>query len=279
MQNYQTEMADLQQRGITETQNLVKKGSDVYQKKYRNIRLQDKSIDFNAKGDMVQKSQQGISFFELKPEYFLPNQGGYDIKFAAGSTLPISESLMQSKATEMYDRLIQLALAGVGYDPMKLGDLLLKVNHFSPSDFHSQKQAQGQQEDTARIQMSIDLASTENNLMMQGKQVPPTPYASAIHTKVHVAFTGSSQFQALSKDDPKVQIMLDHITGELAAQQQRGGQDPNQPPAEGAPGQGQPAPAQGQMPPNQASQQPSSNTMGNIIPAQVTGGGQTPPGV
>ena len=269
---YEAEIAELEARGIKETRNLVKTGKDLFKKSFRTIRMEDKEIDFDEKGSMLEKNKPGVNFFELKPEYFMPNEGGYDIKFSAGSTLPISEPLMQSKATEMYDRLIQLAIGGVGYDPVKLGDLLLKVNHFNPSDFHVQQQAEG--EDTARIQNAIELASIENNIMMEtGAPVPQaangTPYAPALHTRVHIEFTSSEPFQALEKTNPRVQIMIDHIVGEIAAQSTRAGQE--------TPGQGQGTPGgNGIAPPQQS---PVGGTMQDIAPGQITGGGQAPPAI
>ena len=140
---------------------------------------------------------------------------------------------------------------------MKLGDLLLEVNHYNPDDFHSQNE--GQQQDTARLQMSIDLANTENSLIMQGKVVSATPYASPIHTKVHVEFTSSPTFQQLTKDDPRMQVMLDHITGEIAAQQSRTGQQRQSQ-------NGQVGPST-QTPPN-----PMTNQ--NVMPNRIFGGEQ-----
>ena len=49
---------------------------------------------------------------------------------------------MQTKVTEMYDRLIQLALAGAGkLDAEKLADALLRVNDFDPAEFKIDEEA------------------------------------------------------------------------------------------------------------------------------------------
>jgi len=63
----------------------------------------------------------------------------------------------------------------------------------------------------------------ENQQIMQGKPTPPTPYSSPAHTQIHVEFTKSEAFQALGSNDPRVDIMTDHITGEAMAQEQRAG--------------------------------------------------------
>src|SRR6185369_12783198 len=79
-----------------------------------------------------------------------------------------------------------------------------------------------QDDQQARLEISVELANTENNLMMRGKEVPPTAYQPAAHTLIHVKFTSSPTFQNLKKDDPIVKNFIEHITGEIAAQQDRG---------------------------------------------------------
>ena len=147
---------------------------------------------------------------------------------------------MQTKTQEMYDRLIQLALQGVGYDPIKLGDALLRINKYNPSDF--KKELPVKTETEARLEIQIELANQENKLIMQGQAVGGTPYIGPIHTSVHVQFMSSEGFQALPSTDPRVQLMTQHIMEELSAQSSRGG---TMPMVEGTPGGGS---APGQMP-------------------------------
>lgn len=268
-QQYKEQVAQLKSQGL-----LIDQNGDKFKKSYRNIRLKDKTINFDANGNPVEGKAKGFTFFDLKPEYFMPvARGGFDIRISAGSTLPISKPLQQSKAAEMYDRLIQLALAKVGYDPIKLGDLLLTVNDYNPEDFHIQQASQGDSE--ARMQMLVDLANTENQLMMKGQSIPPTPYSSPVHTRIHVAFTASPQFQNLDRSNPIVQTFMDHITGEIAAQQQRQGAAPGgADTASGVQGNGQPTPPMGPQPGAGAPTPPS-----NTLPAMIQGGSQAPAGI
>jgi hypothetical protein len=221
-QEFKTQCQDLEAKGLLHKDEATGK---AYKKNYREIRIQGSELVPGPTGEIKQQSLQdnsSYSFFGLHPDYFLPKRGGFDIKFAAGSTLPISKPLMQTKATELYDRLIQLALGVPNtYDPKKLGDMLIRVNDQNPSDLYSDQQLQQQNDAQQRIQMAIELANTENNLIMQGKAIPSTPYAPEAHTMVHVNLTKSANFQALGKDSPIVQNMIEHITGEVAAQQQR----------------------------------------------------------
>lgn len=279
-QQFQQEIAELQQKGLTdpqaESKNFKMMDGELYKKKYREMRLDNKELTPDASGNFQEKSIQGYSFFGLNPEYFLPARGGFDIKFAAGSTIPISKPLLQSKASEMYDRLIQLALGVPGtYDPKKLGDMLIRVNDMNPADLSAEQQQAPQDEGQARVQMAIELANTENNLMIRGKEIPPTAYAPVAHTLIHVKFTSSPAFQQLDKNDPRVKIFTDHITGEIAAQQERANGTVSAPIDQS--GGGAPAPAGGAVPGAQAV--PQNPQMGDVMPGRMMGGGDVPPAV
>ena len=238
---FQNQMKELEERGLIE-----RKEEGLFRKKFKEIRLEGKEVNIDKGEPSVVDSTSEFNFFELKPDYFLPHKGGFDIKIAAGSTLPISKPLMQSKTQEMYDRLIQLALAGVGYDPVKLGDALLRINDYNPSDF--KKELPTKTESEARLEIQVELANQENKLMMEGQQIPGTAYVGPIHTAMHVEFTSSESFQALQGTDPRVEIFKTHIVEELAAQQGReGGAAPQL--GEGAPSAGLGQGPAGALPP------------------------------
>jgi hypothetical protein len=264
---------------------------------YSKIPIKGKEINFDENGNMQESSTNGITFFELRPEYYRPiSRGGYIIRYEAGSTLPISKPLMQSKTAEMYDRLIQIALGVPNtYDPLKLGDALLKVNDFNPTEFHTDNQNQNSAMD-ARMQKLIDMAVQENKLMMSGKNVPSTPFANQAHTQIHNEFMASPQFQALKKDNPIVKIFTDHVVGEIAAENQRAGlgNPPqnqnamnNQPQGQQPQvSQGPQGPQGGNLPPRpqtmQSNQGPTANMGGNpmmtnMMPNLIQGGAQVPP--
>lgn len=216
-EEFKVEMEKLRAAGLIEESN-----GQVFQKKFREIPLTGKEFTTDETGQpTIQDSASAYSFFELKPEYFLPKASGYNIKIISGSTLPVSKALLQSRAQEAFDRLLPVAQLFQGtYDPKKLGnELVLKPLDINPKDVEVDQPMQNEAD--KRAVMLVQLATQENQMMNQGKPVPPTPYSSASHTAVHVEFTGSPTFQQLQPTDPRVQIFTDHVTGELLAQQQR----------------------------------------------------------
>src|SRR3990170_120860 len=211
-QDFEKKIEELKAKGVLEEM-----GGDFYQKSYKNIKVKDKKLDFDERGQVKEVPYKGYTFFEAKPEFFIPAvRGGFDIKFSAGPTLPPSIPLMQSKTVELYDRLIQ----NPGFDPIKLGDLLLTVHDRDPDALHAQP-AEGEDTESGGLQMQIELAMRENQMLTQGQEVPPTEYASPAHSRIHIEFMGSDQVPS----DPQIlQNFSNHVMPELMAQAHRGGQ-------------------------------------------------------
>lgn len=202
--------------------SIVLNDGQLFKKKYREIRLENIAIDFDGQGNPIDTPQDGYSFFELKPEFFMPvARGGYDVKFEAGSNIQLSKPLMQQKNLEAYDRISQVALTVPdSYDIVKLTDkLVLESYDINPSTVKPKQQ--GQSDTEQRIAMLIDMAGMENNQMMKGIESSPTPYANPAHTRVHLEFMQSDAFQQLPNDSPIIQIFTNHIMGEIAAQEGR----------------------------------------------------------
>jgi|CXWL01.1.fsa_nt_gi hypothetical protein len=265
---YQAEIARLKAKNL-----LLEDGGEMYRKKYRDLRLENKMLDFNSKGNVVETPTKGYTFFEALPDTFVPlARGGFDIKFEAGATLPVSKPLQQTKASEMYDRLIM----NKAFDPQKLGDLLLDVNDYDPDDYHVQSEgdAQGtEQGDADQANQLIKLAMDENKMMSQGQEIPPTPMSSPAHTRLHIAFLQSDQ----GPKDPKVlQLFANHVMGELTAQSQRQGMG-------GEAGAGDAA--TGAVTANESGEglrqgtgagKSTAPTLSDLVPNQVSGGGNMP---
>lgn len=213
---FKVQMSEMEAQGLIETID-----GEKFKKSFRQIRIPEKEIVFDEKGVTKEQTKAGVSFFELKPEYFMPvASGGYDIRFEAGSTLPVSKGLMKTEANELFDRLSQVALAIPGtYDIMKLGDDLILGNDKHPDDYHAEKQV----DNNARLALLLDLANMENQQIMRGVKVTPLAYSSPAHTQIHVEFSKSEAFQALPANDPRIDVMVDVVTGEAMAQNQRAG--------------------------------------------------------
>jgi hypothetical protein len=274
-QTYKDAVTELQGKGLLEVVD-----GENYKKTYKEIRLDNKDLTPDSKGNMQEKTIQGYSFFGLQPEYFLPARGGFDIKYAAGSSLPISKPLLKQEANELYDRLLPLAMQVPGtYDPKKIGDMIIVANDKNPADLAADQSNEVDDADQ-RLRMAIELASTENQLMVNGKEIPPTAYAPVAHTMLHVQFTKSPAFQGLPQKDPRVQMFIDHITGELAAQQERGNSGLSTQGTGTVGPDGQPT-ATGEdgsiIPTDQAmSQNGGDRRMNAIMPDKIQGGGQVP---
>lgn len=272
-QQFEGEMNDLKAKGLIE--NI--EGQD-YIKQYRQIRTENVELTTDARGKPKEKPNMGFHFFDLKPEYFMPvASGGYDIKFEAGSTLPVSKTLMRDEAKDLWDRVSQVALAvPQSYDIVKLTDeLLIKPFERNPNDL----KAEQVQEDNTRQAMLLDMAEMENKQMSQGQPVESTPYASTGHTQVHIEYTGSDEFKALAAGNPQIaKIFTDHIMGEYFAQQQRQGAVPGQE-GEMAGATGAGGTAASLVPGSQPSPQPATAGGGNkslsgTLTGKIQGGGQ-----
>lgn len=201
--------------------NLVETKTGAYQKKYRNIRLKDTAIDMSG-GMMKEIPAKGYTFFEAKPDFFLPTHGGFDIRYEATSDIPLSKPLMIQQKSEMYDRLAN----NPQVDPWVLAKRYLETNDEIPDDFKMKQQGQDADvptPDSEMLQQLVELAGQENEQMMAGNQVPPTPYSSPAHTEIHIEFMNGEDFKKFA-DEETVQNFSDHITGELMAQGARGGQ-------------------------------------------------------
>jgi hypothetical protein len=276
-EEYRKEVQEAQQQGL-----LVNQDGNNFKAKYKQIRLKGKQLMPDASGNIVEQPAQGYTFFNMKPETFMPvAEGGFDIRFEAGSTMPVSKPLLAKQTQDAVAQLMPLASAGIGYDPVKLGDALLKSLNQDPEDFHKDE-APEQGIEQARQDMQINLASQENQTVAKGGNIPPmgTPYAGAAHTMIHIAFLRSPQGKTMPMN--LFGELTKHIMGEITMQEARGTGGvasllgKGQPSTPNQPGQGG-VPPQANVPPAS----PPSSTPFNIganlsMPAMVTGGENTP---
>lgn len=267
-EKYQSKVASAASKG-----SLISQGGEDYEAKYRNIRIKDKKLNYDAGTGIVEEQpNKGFTFFEATPDTFLPVYGGYDIRYKATSSIPISKPLKQQKVMEMYDRLAP----NPTIDPWKLAEAVLKEMEFDPDEFKVQPKEQ-QNPEAQNLQKLVDLAGIENGEMLNGKEIGPTPYSNPVHTEIHIKFMRSKQFKEdVPPNSPILQIFANHVTGEIAAQQARGG---GQLPEAGQPV-GSPDMA-GEVPPE--FQQPPENgqnaEMAATMPGMAQGGGEMPTGM
>lgn len=255
---YKKKVAKLAANGMLEVRD-----GEMFEKRFRQITLKDKELVPNEKGEIISRKKPGINFFEAKPEFYMPSTSGYDVKFESGPELPVSKPLMQTKVQEMFDRLMPLAASGnSAYDPDKIADALVDINGFNPEEFKKEEAVEDEMIQENRLQMLIDLAGQENKLVSTGEAIPEfgTPFASPQHTEIHIAFLRSDVMKNVPQD--VYQALVKHIVGELMAQEQRAGGQPQQGGQPGLP------------------ESTSGIGQGNqdILPARIEGGNQVPTG-
>lgn len=280
---YQAACDKLKQQGLlyTDDQGNNKKMS------YRSIPIKGKKLGMGLDGQMSEEKAPGYTFFDLKPDYYIPQRGGYWFRFESGENLDVSKPLMQQKNLELFDRFSQIALKIPNtYDIVKLGDMILEDYDKNPDDYKPDQEG-GQTDEVQQTQMLAQLAEMENNQMIGGQDVPATAYADQGHTQIHIAFMKGKQFQALDNKSPIIKIFTTHVMGEIMAQEARkqGGAT--------APQQSQAQPAGG--PPQQPPEQPKVSVsvkadaatqagqellkdIGILPPDQPPQGQQPPPG-
>lgn len=243
---------------------LVKVDGKSFKKSFRSIRLQDQALNQTPAGPTIQPAK-GTTFFPAEPKFYLPTHGGYDIRYKATSEIPISKPLEQQKADEMYDRLV----TNQAVDQWKLAEFLIKSRSKNPDDFRAQPQGQPQDQGVS-LQKMVDLAGMENQEMISGKEIGPTPYASPVHTEMHIEYMKSEDFKknVPPEDSERIlQIFSNHVMGEIIAENARG---------EGAPQNGMgtdPTMGGGQNMP------PQEGNMGTVVPGRMMGGNEVPSGM
>lgn len=224
---FKQQIAALTREGLLEV-----RGGEMFKKQYPTIRLENKQMSFDERGNMTERKKSGFSFFEAKPEFFMPAAyGGFDIKFEAGSTLPISKPLLQSKSAELFDRLLPLTAEGVtNYSAEKLGDMLVETHDINPNSLKNDPETEqtDQTDSDSRIEMQVQLATQENEEVLKGGSIPQngTPYAMPAHTEIHVAFIKSDQVKQLPED--RYTMLVRHAAGEIVAQLIRKGVSPEE---------------------------------------------------
>jgi hypothetical protein len=257
---FKKEVAKLARQGLLEVRN-----GTPFKKEFKTITTEGTELFPDARGEIQTRKKPGFHFFTINPEFWLPTgKMGFDIRFEAGPALPVSKPLMQSKISEMYDRILPIADPQfTNYSAEKLADELVKANELNPEDLKSDEAMEAENVEQSRSDLLIDLAAQENELVLRGEDIPEfgTPFADPSHNMVHIEFLKSEKMKQV--DQEVFNMLLKHTIGEQEAIQQRGG-------AGGAAAQGQP--------PGAATAGGIGQGNQNAVPAIVEGGNQVPTG-
>ncbi len=262
MQSYERAISEAKEKGIYKEVDKV-----PYRVKYPKIRLKNHQLDVGEDGKITESQAKGETFFEIKPEYLLPENGSYDIIFTSSPNLSISKPLEQQRLETVLQH--PLVVAGIEqgiYDLAKVGDALFKVHDLDPEEMRAPS---GATAEMVNPQQLIDLANEENQRMMSGEKIGPTPMATGEHTQMHIQFMRSPEFMQIPLESDINTLFLNHVVGEVMAIQRRGANP--LPSATSQPGAMMPGTQPGQPP---AKGEPPKNMMGAVMPNMIQGGGQ-----
>jgi hypothetical protein len=212
-QNLYNEMDALVRLGILRLENIkffysVPKfekitGKDDVKEKYRTIAVKGKEYQLDEMGGLVVEEKEGVSNFTLNKDFMKFLERDYDIVVRADSSYVVSKPVMQSKFTEMVDRITANPLFQLEADAKKLLKRYIEIMDEDPNEIMKEPR------DTEEMQF---LAQMENDVMMGGYPLPPTQGATMEHNQVHLNYAQSAEAQ--QNDEVLLQILETHIRGE-----------------------------------------------------------------
>ena len=217
---YKQKIAELRAKG-----KLIEKDDGYYQKRYRTIPLYKKKLYMDKdRSRIIEKdSDQEWEFFEARPEFI---RGNVNVKYMAGSSIPISKPLQQQRTEALLQHPLIISALQSGYlDMGKVTDTLIESHEFEPDDWKPTSSVEPEEfnlKDHIDVGQEIDLANEQNRLLLEGTEVPPAPYITERHVAIHLAFLESPEFvQTANQNEKILDNAIDHITGEIAIIKER----------------------------------------------------------
>lgn len=211
----------MQVRNVAEEGRLINQNGDFYEQEYRTIVTKNKKLEKQPNGEVTVLDSRGDNFFMVTPDVLVPSEMGFNYKLSAEPTFPLSKPLQQQKINELFQHPVMLRSIELGYyDPTKISDKMLEINDFDPDDFLTKESEapQGIPElDPARM---IRMAQRENEGLMDGDELPGTPYATPEHTMAHIEFMKSDEFKQNATPNI-IQNFTNHVYFEYGAQELR----------------------------------------------------------
>lgn len=185
-------------------------------KVYRSIKTP--GYDFKVYGDpdKGQKVElkateiQGQGRVKLDPTYARYMSNDMDVVMNASAVAAMSKAIKRQEINEMFDRIMNNPLVSRYADGQKAFKRMVTINAEDPKDWMLNE---GMTEQDMR-----ELAEQENMLFLDmertGKlyMIPGTPGATESHTEVHLNFTRTAVYDALS--DAIKQVLANHIMEE-----------------------------------------------------------------
>lgn len=183
---------------------------------YRSIKTPGVNFTVYGGGDTGQKVElraniiQGKGRVKLDPTFARYMSDDMDVVMNASAMAIMSKAIKRQETNEMFDRVMNNPLVARFADGQKAFKRMLLVNDENPEDWMAN--------DGMTDQDMRELAEKENLLFIDmertGKlyQIPGTPNANEAHTEVHLNFTRTAAYNALS--EPIKQAIANHILEE-----------------------------------------------------------------
>jgi hypothetical protein len=190
-------------------ERLFENDDTVETKSYRRITIDGQEFktvkdDNSGKYKLIVNDIDGASSFKLDKSMAKYLEGEIDVTVDADSAQVLSRALQQAKVTEMFTAITAVPSMIGQLDSKKALRRYLEVNQESPEDW-----MRGDGKSDEKLE---ELAELENQAMKQGLVLGPTEGANEVHTKQHLIFTQTAEYQQLP--EAVQQIFLAHITGE-----------------------------------------------------------------
>lgn len=193
--------------GVPRMEKIIEDNKTRDQKVYRTISVKGRAFriaDDNGKKVLKMDDVKGFSAVTLKPEYNKYMDGDCDIFVDSEVFAPVSKAIEQTKKTEMFSLAMSNPLTAAILDIQNAFSDVLKVNNIKPEVWL--KGGGKSMEDW------MNEAEAENLVMAAGQPLSGTPDAPENHTLIHLMFTKTEDFNALS---PEVRgIFMQHILEE-----------------------------------------------------------------
>lgn len=216
-------------------ERITQDNQDREKKTYRKISVKGKQFnigkDENGAEVLMVNEIAGTSSFELNGKMAQYLNSDDDVVIDVEAHTVLSKPIQQAKVTEMFSAITANPAMQAILDPDKAVRRYLEVNEENPKDWIKGGEYNPEQQ---KIQ-----ARFENELMLSGYPLQPTPNATTEHTEVHLDFTETSAYEKAPFEVQ--QIIQNHILGEHNAnpntgsaadamgQAQEAAQDPNNP--------------------------------------------------
>lgn len=157
----------------------------------------------NDKFELDAEELDGHSTFEINRDSVRFMEGEFEVQMGASVEPPISKAIKQAKVTEMLTSILSNQVLTNELDPKKAMKRYIQINDEDPNEWMRDPKTKEKQE---------ELAELENQVMANGHVLQGTEGATIDHTKVHLDFTETKQFDELPETTQ--QIIINHIMEE-----------------------------------------------------------------